>query len=68
MATAESTTTSRQRRSTDMSTIESVHAREILDSPGTPTVEVDVRLSDGSFAGRQACRSEALGQSIPIQV
>jgi enolase len=31
-----------------MSTITSVHARQILDSRGNPTVEVDVTLSDGS--------------------
>ena len=30
-------------------TIASVHAREVLDSRGNPTVEADVRLSDGSF-------------------
>jgi enolase len=30
--------------------IESVKAREILDSRGNPTVEVDVTLTDGSFA------------------
>ena len=41
-----------------MSTIESVQAREILDSRGTPTVEVDVRLSDGSV-GRAAVPSGA---------
>jgi len=28
--------------------IESVHAREILDSRGNPTVEVDVELEDGT--------------------
>ncbi|HVZ33841.1 MAG TPA: phosphopyruvate hydratase, partial [Polyangiaceae bacterium] len=28
--------------------IQSVHAREILDSRGNPTVEVDVVLSDGA--------------------
>jgi len=30
--------------------IEEIKAREILDSRGNPTVEVDARLSDGSFA------------------
>ena len=39
-------------------TIADVHAREILDSRGTPTVEVDVRLSDGAF-GRAAVPSGA---------
>jgi len=31
------------------STIADVHAREILDSRGNPTIEVDVILEDGSF-------------------
>src|SRR2546426_12276114 len=38
--------------------IAAVHAREILDSRGNPTVEVDIRLSDGSF-GRAAVPSGA---------
>lgn len=38
--------------------IESVHAREILDSRGNPTVEVEVILSDGSV-GRAAVPSGA---------
>src|SRR3954452_9194945 len=41
-----------------MSYIESVHAREILDSRGNPTVEVDVELDDGAF-GRAAVPSGA---------
>ncbi|NUT06197.1 MAG: phosphopyruvate hydratase, partial [Hamadaea sp.] len=41
-----------------MPTISTVHAREILDSRGNPTVEVDVRLDDGSF-GRAAVPSGA---------
>jgi enolase len=41
-----------------MSNIESVHAREILDSRGNPTVEVEVRLDDGAF-GRAAVPSGA---------
>jgi enolase len=32
-----------------MSVIESIHAREVLDSRGNPTVEVEVFLEDGSF-------------------
>ena len=35
-----------------------VHAREILDSRGNPTVEVDVRLADGA-TGRAAVPSGA---------
>ena len=30
-------------------TIESIHARELLDSRGNPTVEVEVVLLDGSW-------------------
>jgi enolase len=41
-----------------MSTIESIHAREILDSRGNPTVEVEVILADGSV-GRAAVPSGA---------
>jgi enolase len=41
-----------------MSNIESVYAREILDSRGNPTVEVEVLLDDGAF-GRAAVPSGA---------
>jgi len=41
-----------------MSTIVDIHARQILDSRGNPTVEVDVTLNDGSF-GRAAVPSGA---------
>ena len=41
-----------------MSTIIDIHAREILDSRGNPTVEVDVTLEDGSM-GRAAVPSGA---------
>ncbi|MDR3247955.1 MAG: phosphopyruvate hydratase, partial [Treponema sp.] len=41
-----------------MSIIEYVHAREILDSRGNPTVEVDVVLEDGTL-GRAAVPSGA---------
>ena len=36
-----------------MSTIIDIHAREIIDSRGNPTVEVDVTLEDGTM-GRAA--------------
>jgi len=39
-------------------TIESIRAREILDSRGNPTLEADVRLSDGTI-GRAAVPSGA---------
>ncbi|MBW6506765.1 MAG: phosphopyruvate hydratase [Rhodobacteraceae bacterium] len=41
-----------------MSTIIDIHAREILDSRGSPTVEVDVVLEDGTM-GRAAVPSGA---------
>jgi enolase len=41
-----------------MSTIQSVHARQILDSRGNPTVEVDIRTENG-FGGRAAVPSGA---------
>ena len=41
-----------------MSLIESVHARQILDSRGNPTVEVDVYTENGAF-GRAAVPSGA---------
>ena len=41
-----------------MTAISLVHARQILDSRGNPTVEVDVRLKDGSL-GRAAVPSGA---------
>lgn len=42
----------------EKSIIRSIKAREIMDSRGNPTVEVDVTLEDGSF-GRAAVPSGA---------
>ncbi len=41
-----------------MSTVYDIHAREILDSRGNPTVEVDITLEDGTL-GRAAVPSGA---------
>src|ERR1700729_2607865 len=41
-----------------MSVIEAIHARQILDSRGNPTVEVDLRLAGGA-TGRAAVPSGA---------
>src|SRR3954467_10263291 len=46
------------REGTLMTAITNIAAREILDSRGNPTVEVDVLLEDGSF-GRAAVPSGA---------
>ena len=48
-----------------MSKIIKIKAREILDSRGNPTVEVDVTTEDGVFramtpSGASACQHEAL--------
>ena len=48
----------RHRRHPPMSTIIDIHAREILDSRGNPTVEVDVHLESGAM-GRAAVPSGA---------
>ena len=47
-----------QRARYDMTAILDIHARQIIDSRGNPTVEVDVLLEDGSF-GRAAVPSGA---------
>ena len=41
-----------------MSQISNIHARQIIDSRGTPTLEVDCTMSDGSL-GRAAVPSGA---------
>jgi enolase len=41
-----------------MALIDAIHAREILDSRGNPTVEVEVLLTDGAH-GRAAVPSGA---------
>jgi len=41
-----------------MNEIQNIHARQIIDSRGTPTLEVDCKLRDGSF-GRAAVPSGA---------
>ena len=58
------TSTQRTKGRQPMPEIASVHAREILDSRGNPTVEVDVRLSDGAF-GRAAFPCGKSGNPLP---
>jgi enolase len=52
------TTDKKERREEAMTEIASIHAREILDSRGNPTVEADVVLEDGT-RGRAAVPSGA---------
>ena len=51
-----------------MSKIQDIQAREILDSRGNPTVEVDVQLECGAF-GRAAVPSGAIsGENEAIEL
>ena len=49
--------------------ISKIHAREILDSRGNPTVEVDVRLEGGAFGRAKPepsrARTRLNGQAAP---
>ncbi len=56
--TARSPPYAHRKAANDMTAILDVHARQIIDSRGNPTVEVDVTLEDGSF-GRAAVPSGA---------
>ena len=50
-----------------MTAIVDIIGREILDSRGNPTVEVDVVLEDGSV-GRAAVPSGASGRPMSVEV
>ncbi|MCO5972200.1 MULTISPECIES: phosphopyruvate hydratase [Actinoallomurus] len=51
-----------------MSSIEAVHAREILDSRGNPTVEVEVLLDDGSEARAAVPSGASTGQFEAVEL
>lgn len=51
-----------------MATIQQIHAREILDSRGNPTVEVDVRLSDGSFGRGMVPSGASTGEHEALEM
>ena len=51
-----------------MITIAGVHAREILDSRGTPTIEVDVRLSDGIIGRASVASGASTGSREAIEL
>jgi len=51
-----------------MSYIETVVAREILDSRGNPTVEVDVILEDGSYARASVPSGASTGENEAIEL
>ncbi len=51
-----------------MVTIEKIHAREILDSRGNPTVEAEVHLSDGSKAWSQVPSGASTGEFEALEL
>ena len=51
-----------------MTTILSLHAREILDSRGTPTVEVDVLLDDGSLGRASVPSGASTGEHEAVEL
>jgi enolase len=51
-----------------MSYIESVLAREILDSRGNPTVEVDVVLDDGTYARASVPSGASTGENEAVEL
>lgn len=48
--------------------IQDIYAREILDSRGNPTVEVEVYLEDGSFARAQVPSGASTGQFEAVEL
>ena len=51
-----------------MSTITDVFAREILDSRGNPTIEVDVILEDGSFGRASVPSGASTGEHEAVEL
>ncbi len=51
-----------------MSVIENIHAREVLDSRGNPTIEVEVRLTDGAFGRAIVPSGASTGEHEAIEL
>ena len=51
-----------------MASIEAVGAREILDSRGNPTVEVEVLLDDGAFARAMVPSGASTGKFEAVEL
>ncbi|BCT94504.1 enolase [Lysobacter helvus] len=51
-----------------MMTISKIHAREILDSRGNPTLEADVTLSDGSFGRAMVPSGASTGTKEAVEL
>ncbi|MCB1576106.1 MAG: phosphopyruvate hydratase, partial [Xanthomonadales bacterium] len=51
-----------------MSKISSIHAREILDSRGNPTLEAEVTLADGSFGRAMVPSGASTGSREAVEL
>ena len=51
-----------------MTTIRAIHAREILDSRGNPTLEAEVTLSDGSFGRAMVPSGASTGSKEAVEL
>jgi enolase len=51
-----------------MTTITKIHAREILDSRGNPTIEADVTLADGSFGRAMVPSGASTGTKEAVEL
>jgi enolase len=51
-----------------MTTIRSIHAREILDSRGNPTLEAEVTLGDGSFGRAMVPSGASTGSKEAVEL
>ena len=51
-----------------MTTIARVHAREILDSRGNPTLEAEVTLADGSFGRAMVPSGASTGSKEAVEL
>ena len=51
-----------------MSIIQSVHAREVLDSRGNPTIDVEVRLSDGARGSAMVPSGASTGSHEAVEL
>src|SRR3954451_24158880 len=51
-----------------MTEIAKVHAREILDSRGTPTLEAEITLGDGSFGRAMVSSAASTGSKEAVEL
>ena len=51
-----------------MTTIAKIHAREILDSRGNPTLEAEVTLDDGSFGRAMVPSGASTGTKEAVEL